>query len=296
MDDGGEFNSLNGHSLKKGVHLPLIENVFHGTGTDKQRWYRNNNTKTEVPGVSSIVDMMPKGALTPWASRLAAEWAVGNLDEIQELLSEKDGTKLAIDKIKGASSRYADSAAREGTMVHHYAETVARAVQLGTKPKAERMPEGMMPYLKNYVRFLKEFEVEPVMLETVVWNEEIGYAGRIDMAAILHSISEDLVIVDTKSGASGVWESVSLQQTAYVYAESYWDEEADKLMPLPEIAGAYALWLRPEGFALIPVETTQMELAQLQRLRGSLEWKRTRAKKVVRPAINKYPIKRQRRW
>lgn len=276
--------------------MPLIENVYRGTGTDKQRWYRNNNTRTEVPGVSAIVDMMPKSALTPWAARLAAEWAIGNLDEVNSLLSEKDGQKKAVDKIKGASSRYAESAAKEGTTVHHYAETIARAVQNKTKPKADKIPQGIMPYLKNYVRFLNEFDVEPVMLETVIWNEEIGYAGRIDMACILHAISEDLVIVDTKSGASGVWESVSLQQTAYRYAEWWWDEETDSLNPMPEIAGAYALWLRPEGFALIPVDTTEMELEQLKRLRGSLEWKRTRAKKVVRPAINKQPIKRQRKW
>jgi hypothetical protein len=276
--------------------MPLIENVFKGTGKDQQRWYRNNNTKTEVPGVSAIVDMMPKNALTPWAARLAAEWAIGNMDEVQSLLSESDGEKKAIEKIKGASSRYADKAAKEGTSVHHYAETIARAVMNGTKPQATDMPIGTLPYLKNYVRFLKEFDVEPVMLETVVWNETIGYAGRIDMACILHAISEDLVIVDTKSGASGVWESVSLQQTAYRYAEFYWDEEKDELFPMPEIAGAYALWLRPNGFALIPVETTQLELAQVQRLRGSLEWKQFRGKKVIRPAINKYPIKRQRRW
>lgn len=275
--------------------MPLIENVYKGTGADQQRWYRNNKTKTEVPGVSSIVDMMPKGALTPWAARLAAEWAIGNIDEVTEML-DNDEPKKAIDKIKGASSRYADSAAREGTMVHHYTEAIARAVMTGEKPRAERMPEGMTPYLKNYVRFLREFEVEPVMLETVVWNEEIGYAGRLDMACILHAISEDLCIVDTKSGASGVWESVSLQQTAYVYAESHWDEEQDILKPMPDVAGAYALWLRPEGFALIPVDTTSAEVEQLKRLRGSLEWKRTRAKKVIRPAINKYPIKRQRKW
>lgn len=276
--------------------MPLIENVFVGSGTDKQRWYQNNKTKVKVPGVSSIVDMLPKGALTPWASRLAAEWAVGNLDEVHEILEEPDGKKKAIDRIKGASTRYAESAAKEGTTVHHYAEEIARAVQQNTKPKADRMPQGIMPYLKNYVRFLKEFDVEPVLLETVIWNEEIGYAGRIDMACRLRSIDNSIVIVDTKSGASGVWDSVSLQQTAYRYAESWWNEETDVLEPMPEIAGAYALWLRPEGFALIPVETSQTELDQFKRLRGTLEWKRTRSKKVVRPAINRYPIKRQRRW
>lgn len=276
--------------------MPLIENVWKGKEPDIQRWYKNNITKTEVPGVSSIVDMMPKGALTPWASRLAAEYAVANRNEIDELLTQPNGEKVAIEKIKNASHRYAQSKARQGTDVHHYTETIARAIQNGTKPRAEGMPEGITPYLKNYVRFLREFDVEPVMLESVVWDEKVGYAGRLDMACRLKSISDDLVIVDTKSGASGVWDSVSLQQTAYRYAEFYWDEEEDVLKPMPEIVGAYALWLRPEGFALIPVDTTEVEWEQFQRLRGSLEWKQTRGKKVIKPAINVTPIRRQRRW
>lgn len=273
-----------------------IVNVYKGKEPNVERWYRNTETGKEVPGVSAIVDMMPKKALTNWAAKLAAEWVIGNMNEVQDLLSEVDGTKLAIDKIKGASSRYASSAASTGTAVHHYTEAVARAVMNGTKPKASDMPEGMMPYLKNYVRFLNEFDVEPVMLETVVWDEEIGYAGRLDMACKLRAISDDLVIVDTKSGASGVWDSVSLQQTAYRYASHWYDEVEEIMKPMPKVSATYALWLRPEGFALIPVDSTQLELAQLQRLRGSLEWKRTRSAKVVRPAINKQPIKRQRRW
>jgi hypothetical protein len=276
--------------------MPLIENVYKGKPPDTQRWYRNNQTGTEVPGVSSIVDMMPKSALVPWAARLAAEYTVGNMDEIQSMLSEKDGERRAIDQIKGASSRYSAKAAAEGTTVHHYAEEIARAIMNGTKPKADRMPPGILPYLKNYVRFLKEFDAVPVMIETVVWDEKVGFAGRLDAVFQLRAIDDSLSIVDTKSGASGVWESVSLQQTAYAYAEFYWDEEEDVLKPMPEIKNTYALWLRPEGFALIPVDSTEAEWQQFQRLRGSLEWKLTRGKKVVKPAINKNPIKRQRRW
>lgn len=273
-----------------------IENVFKGKEPDLERWYRNTETGAEVPGVSAIVDMMPKKALTGWAARLAAEWAIGNLHEVEEILSEVDGEKKAIVKIKGASSRYADSASKEGTMVHHYTEEIARAVMTNTKPKAQHMPTNMMPYLKNYVRFLREFDVEPVMLEETIWDEEVGYAGRFDMACRLRTISDDIVIVDTKSGASGVWESVSLQQTAYVYAPKWYNNSTKTFEPMPETTAAYALWLRPEGFALIPVDTTPAEYEQFKRLRGSLEWKRTRGKKVVRPAINKDPIKRQRRW
>lgn len=273
-----------------------IENVYKGTAPDVQRWYKNTLTKTEQPGVSAIVDMMPKPTLVPWAARLAAEFAVGHMDEVSTMLSKKDGEKEAIDWIKGASSRYASKAAQEGTSVHHYTEEVARAVMNNTKPKAEGMPQGMLPYLKQYVRFLKEFDAEPVMLENVVWDDEIGYAGRLDAVFRLRAIDNSLVIVDTKSGASGVWESVALQQTAYRYAKQWWRQEDDTMQPMPEISKTYALWLRPEGFALIPVQSSELELAQFKRLRETFEWKLKRAKKVVEPAINRNPIRRQRRW
>lgn len=246
--------------------------------------------------MSAIIDMMPKNALTPWASRLAAEYVVGHMDEVADMLAEKDGEKRAIDWIKGASKRDSSKKARTGTSVHHWTEEVARAVMNGTKPKTDRLPEGILPYLKQYVRFLHEFDVEPVLLENVIWNDEVGYAGRIDMACRLRAIDNALVIVDTKSGASGVWESVALQQTAYARAESWWDEEKDVMVPMPEIARTYALWLRPEGFALIPVQSTDAEWEQVKRLRESLEWKLKRGSKVILPAINKRPIKRQRRW
>lgn len=281
---------------QEGNMLLPITNVYKGKEPDVQRWYKNSSTGTEQPGVSAIVDMMPKSALVPWAARLAAEYVVGNMDEVSDMLAEKDGEKKAIDWIKGASSRYSGKASREGTAVHHWTEEVARAVMNGTKPKADRMPSGMLPYLKQYVRFLKEFDVEPLMLENVVWDDKVGYAGRLDMVCRLRTIDNSAVIVDTKSGASGVWESVALQQTAYRYAQTWWNEETDTMEPMPEITRTYALWLRPEGFALIPVQSTEMEWAQFRRLRESLEWKQTRGKKVILPAINKSPIKRKPRW
>lgn len=275
--------------------MPIV-NVYHGQAPDTMRWYKDTETGNEVPGVSAIVDMMPKGALVPWAARLAAEYVVGNMGEVESMLSEKDGQKKAINWIKGASSRFAGKAATEGTTVHHYAEEVARAVMNNTKPKADRMPSTVMPYLKNYVRFLKEFDVEPVMLEETIWEDEVGYAGRFDMVCRLRSVDNALCIVDTKSGASGVWESVSLQQTAYRYATRWFDNSTQTFKPMPTIERTYALWLRPEGFALIPVDSTAAEWEQFQRLRGSLAWKLERGKKVIKPAINKNPIKRQRKW
>jgi hypothetical protein len=262
---------------------------------DGDRWYVNTSTRDEVPGVSAIVSMYPKGKLTDAAARVAAEYVIEKHDKLPALI--KSDKRKAIDLIRGAHTREWDKKAKAGTLVHTYVEVVNRALIRGEKPRAERVPSEVLPFLKNYVRFIQEFGMEPVLIERVIWDTQVGYAGRLDLAARLTAIDKDeIAIIDTKSGASGVYESVSLQQTAYAYAEFMWDEEQDKLVPMPEIGATYALWLRPEGYALIPVDSTDMEWEQFKLLRKSLDWKRQRAKYVIRPAINKKPIKRQRRW
>jgi hypothetical protein len=262
------------------------------TYVNDDRWYLDEDTKEKVPGVSAIVDMMPKPALTSWAARMAALFVVDNIDTVAALA--KSDRDAAIDLIKRSPWRKSGKAAGDGTDVHEFAEIVARAIMKGVKPEGW-LPKGMKRYLRNYVRFLKEFDVEPVMLETVVWNKTVGYAGRIDLMGRLRAISNDLVIVDTKSGQSGIWDSAALQQTGYVHAEYYVDDETGEFIDMPKVAGAYGLWLRPNGWALQPLETGEEEWQQFQRLRLSYEWKRTRSKKVVGRAINNNPLKRERR-
>lgn len=260
-----------------------------------ERWYVDPVLNTDRPGVSSIVNQMPKPALTPWAAKMAAEFAVANIESLYKLVDIDPAA--AIDLIKGAPWRSSGTAADNGTEVHHYTELIARAIMAGEKPSFS-VPKDVMPYLKQYARFLKEFDVEPVLLETTVIHTEPGqdYMGTFDFLGRLRALGDDLVIVDTKSGASGVWPSSAIQQTGYRYAESYWDGEAGELKPMPPVAATFGLWLRPEGFALIPLESTEAELEQWRRLRGSLEWKNTREKKVVAPAINRVPLKRKPKW
>lgn len=264
-----------------------IENVF----IDDERWYRNTETGQQVPGVSAILNMMPKNMLTKAATKTAANYVVDKFDKLAPVI-ESNKTR-AIELIKNAHSREWTKKAELGTEVHSYAEMVARAVMAGTKPQGA-VPKHIIPYLRNYVRFIKEYDVMPVMLETIVWDDVVGFAGRLDMAAKLRAISDkDIVIVDTKAGASGIWPTTSLQQTAYSFAESYYDPLTETFHPMPETTAAYGLWLRPEGYALQPVETTLAEWEEFKRLRGSFEWTSKRSKKVVGKAINENPIRRQ---
>lgn len=263
---------------------------IHHVWIDDERWYENDATKKKVPGVSAILGQYPKDKLTAWAAKMAAFYVVDNFDKVSQLIASDKGKAVRL--IKTAHTRSAKKKADAGTSVHTSTEIIARAIIAGTKPKGA-VPKDDMPYLKQYVRFLKEFEVEPVMVETIVWDEEVGFAGRLDLAGILHSIDDKLCIIDTKSGESGIWENAALQQTAYSYASHYIDPDTDEMKPMPETHRAYGLWLRPEGYALQPLATTAAEWEQFQHLRASLEWKRTRAKKVVGKAINENPIKRQ---
>lgn len=254
------------------------------------RWYLDEATGRKAPGVSAIKDFMPKPGLTKWAAKMAALFVVDNIDAVQSLT--KRDRDAAYELIKEAPWRKSGKAADKGTDVHHYAEKVARAVMEGAKPKGA-IPPGMKPFLVQYVKFLQEFDVEPVMLETAVWNDDPEYIGRFDMLCRLRTISDDLVLVDTKSGESGIWESTALQQTAYAYAKNYYDEDTETLKPMPEVVDAYGLWLRPEGFALQPLSTGEEEWEQFKRLHASYMWKLHRGKKVVGRAINKNPIRRK---
>jgi hypothetical protein len=256
---------------------------------DDERWYEHDGSKRRNPGVSAILNMYPKDALTPWAAKMAAFFVVDNLEKVNQIVAT-DKAK-AVRLIKTAHSRDSKKKADKGTEVHASTEMIVRAIMAGEKPRGA-VPKDNMPYLKQYVRFLKEFEVEPVMIETIVWDEEVGFAGRLDLAAKLHAIDDKLCIIDTKSGQSGIWENAALQQTGYSYASHYYDEETDSFVEMPETHRAYGLWLRPEGYALQPLETTELEWAQFRRLRESLDWKRSRAKKVVGKAINENPIRR----
>lgn len=258
------------------------------------RWYMNEATEELAVGVSACVDMLPKPKLPGWASRMAATFVVDNIDSVAALA--KNDRDAALDLIKGAPWRKSGRAADAGTEVHTYTETVARAVAAGTKPQAKITP-GVMPFLKQYVRFLTECQVKPVLMEAVVWNPpsgklEYGYAGRFDLLAQIYG-RDEYVIIDTKTGASGIYESAALQQTAYRYAESYYDEATDTFKPMPKVSATYGLWLRPEGWALQPLLSEQDEWEQFQRLHASYLWKMRRGKKAVQPAINENPLKRQ---
>jgi hypothetical protein len=265
--------------------VPKVQTIY----VAGDRWYVNKEGDKR-PGVSAILNMMPKPALPGWAAREAAHFAVANIEVVKALAATD--RKAAVDLIKGAPWRKSGKAADDGTLVHGLAETLMRD-RIENRKSSFAVPQGTMDFLRNFARFTTEFNAIPKLIETTVWDDEHDYAGTLDGVYTLSIGDEQLdAIVDIKTGASGVWPEASLQQTAYKNAKWYIDADGE-LQPMPHTDAAFALWLRPEGWALIPLTTDDATWEQFLTLRASYEWKRTREKFAVGKAVNKTPLKKQ---
>lgn len=270
--------------------VPKVETTY----VAGDRWYIDPGTGGRVPGVSAILNMMPKPAIPKWAAREAALFAIDNLDVVAALSRTDRGA--AIDLVKGAPWRKSGKAADSGTEVHGLVEKLMRD-QIAGRKSDFRVPPGTMDFLKNFARFATEFNVHPHLIETTVWDDEHNYAGTFDGLYTLtlpDVLGQEIqAIVDVKTGASGVWPEAALQQTAYARAKWYIDPATGEKRPMPAVDAAFGLWLRPEGWALIPLSIDEQNWQQFLRLRESYEWKIKREKHAVGKAVNQNPLTRK---
>lgn len=214
---------------------------------DRGRYHSYLLDGQKCDGVTWAIDNgIPKKALIAWAAREAAEYAVNNLELIGQLDHD-----AAVDLIKGSPWRDRDRAAKRGTEVHRLAELLARGEEV-------EVPEELIGHVDSYLLFRDEWQPADELLELTVFNRSARYGGTLDiLAGELPGYGCSLI--DTKTNRSGPFGEVSLQAAAYRYAEFYLDPETGKEVPMPEIDNVFCLWLRADGYDLIPVEAGPAE-------------------------------------
>ena len=208
------------------------------------RFYVSPTTGEKVPGVTSVLNQLPKPFLQYWAAKVVAETAVDNLGGWVNLAmnGDRDG---AVDYLKRAPGRNTGKAADIGTEAHDIMEKLARGEKLG------RVAPDMKWAVDNFNQFLDAFQPEFLHLEETVWNASPGYAGSFDAIA---KIDGETLILDWKTTRSGVHAEVALQMCAYANADYIISPEGDQV-ELPVIDGAAVFHTRPdgEGWKLVPV-------------------------------------------
>lgn len=231
---------------------PKVRTVYRGGA----RFYEDPTTKARNPGVTSILSMLPKPFLKFWAAKLVAETAVDNIGSLVSLaMTDREG---AVDYLKRAPDRTTRDAADTGSDVHDLFETIAK----GETPR--HIPAELRPYVEHFQDFVAQCEPEFIFLEETVWDDDEGYAGSFDAFGILHGeaagpLRGKRLFFDWKTTRSGVYEEVALQLAGYRRAKHIIRPDGSRV-PMPESDGGAVLHVRPEGWALYPVETGTFEL------------------------------------
>ncbi|CAM5363044.1 hypothetical protein GCM10010329_85030 [Streptomyces spiroverticillatus] len=251
------------------------------------RFYVDPVNAEKLPGVTSVVGMLPKPFLVYWAARLTAETAVQNLDAVRSI-AERDA-EGAVDYLRHAHSRYTKLRAGIGSDAHDLFERMIRGEAIG------RVHPDLEPYRAGFAEFLDAVRPELVSAEDIAWSDEHQYAGSFD-AILRVRLSEDgtpdhengewhTLIVDWKTSKSA-YPDVALQMSAYANADRMISPDGTS-EPMPELDGAAVLHITPEGWTFKPVRVDREVFDVFLTLRRIFEWDRGLSKTVFGRAIAK---------
>jgi hypothetical protein len=238
-----------------------------------------------VPGVTSIVGMLPKPFLAFWNAKMVAELAVDSLPFVEQM-AQRD-RQGAVDYLKGAANRYTKTRAGVGSQAHDLFERMIRGQHVG------RVHPDMVPYQRHFGEFLDGVQPELVRAEDVAWSDEHQYAGSFDGILRLR-LDENgkpdprgesaLVMADWKTSKS-TYPDVALQMSAYANAEFIISPDGSR-EDMPDFDGAVVLHITEDQAAFKPVriaaENGQDDVFEyFLHLRRTFEWDKRVSKTVL---------------
>lgn len=199
------------------------------------RSYEHPVSGLSYPSVTTVLNTIGKGdALKHWAANIVAEYAVKNKATWIAL-----DDAAAIDLLKREPMRSLDRASNRGTNVHAIAEAYATT---GSMPEWADSIDG---YVKALKLFFEDHRPEPVLIESTVFNEEVGYAGSFDLVCKLDAFPDALVMLDYKT-SKAIYPDTAAQLAAYAFAPEYADINS-KIHPMPKCDRAVIVRFASDG-------------------------------------------------
>jgi hypothetical protein len=195
-----------------------------------------------VPGVTTILGKGVPKHLEDWVARTTAGYACDHWAELAEV-----GTAEKMRRLTSARFEVSGAAAARGTEIH------ALAVRLAAGEELE-IADELLGHVDAYLAFIRDWRVQERLVEVPVLNREWRYAGTADLIAELGDGRTWLL--DWKTSASGVYPEAALQLAAYANAETYLDGDGLE-HEMPEIDACAVVWLRADGYELVPVNVTE---------------------------------------
>jgi hypothetical protein len=200
----------------------------------------------QIDGVTTVVrEGVPKKNLIGWAARSVAGYAV---DHWVDLDAQSPSARLR--ELERAAWAERDAAAVRGTTVHAIASLLAGG-------ETVEVPEHLVGYVDGYLHFVEAYDVHEIEVEATVVHRgasrETSYMGTLDLLATFGASTTLPVLIDWKTGASGIWPETALQLAAYAHAQTILRDDGTE-EPLPQIEAAFGVWLRADGYDVVPVD------------------------------------------
>ena len=292
--------------------------------TDKatgNRWYIYPPTGERLVSVTTVLGNTEgkQRYLVPWSARLAAECAIDNMELLQRIKAA-DGRPAAVKHAADQSERIRHIKADAGTYVHDVVEQLilwaaspegsGAEIILPVLPEHlagadyddEPLPDVVDWMIDGFLNFVADFRPEFLAAEMPVYNQPLGIAGTLDIAAAYH---------DVAIGPAGRFIAAPGNRVALVTdvktgknLEITWPEQVaaykrcpECLLPMGEMAkvpvteAAAVLHLRPEhrrGYRLMLISGERDEEAW-QTFLNALSVYKDRQKAKAKPGKVVYP-------
>jgi hypothetical protein len=244
--------------------MSQFEAPFRRVETNRGHGYRDARGH-KIPGVTTILgEGVPKKALMDWGPRVTAEYAVDHWDELSSM-----SPSARVEKLKGARWEATDAAAKRGTEVHALAEKLIAGEEV-------EIPDAIAGHVESYVRFLDEFDPQPILIEAAVCSYKYGYSGTLDLIAdfnpavlardvpeVAHFDRPVRAICDLKTSRSGIWGETALQLAAYRFADVYLDAGGAE-QPMIPVDIALGIHVTADDSRLLPIPADQARYRQFQ--------------------------------
>jgi hypothetical protein len=195
-----------------------------------------------VPGITTVLNAYPKPALIQWAANEAAQLVLDQWDDLTAMSPSQRYNAVR-------NSRYAssDEGKVRGTDVHKLVERHLSGEEIA-------VPEHLAGFVDAYEQFLDDWQVAELIVERPFYSRRCQYAGTPDLVAKLND--GQTWLLDWKTTAKGVFPENVLQLAAARFADFTLDDNGVEL-PLPKIDATGIVWLRADGYDLVPVEANE---------------------------------------
>ncbi len=194
---------------------------------DRARCYPINGRL--LPSVTTILQIIAKPALGPWYAKEERRYFETAMLEVLATPGARDpeyvlgAVAQAVSGLK-AADREKQKAATIGTATHAGIEWHLRT-QLGEDAGPEpHLPEAAAWAVESWKDWAQSVALEPLAIERVVYCEECGYAGTLDLYARVKGVP---TVLDWKTGRA-IYPEAFLQNVAYRHAAARLDMPAEQ--------------------------------------------------------------------